>query len=273
MKESEKLPNKIKISLEKGKLIDNQLNENDKLNLLINDCLDMENTIKNINFINDKAKKYDEQSNLEMNFFPENENDINLIEPIKNFGIIYQENNNFKDSIILNKNQLYINNIKNWANLNCKFEAKLLYQRSKNGDTYDIFHQLCDNQGTTLTLIKSTEGFIIGGYTSLSWDKYTNGWKNDKDTFLFSLTDNKVFKKRKPDKSIYCSKNNGPWFAFIGFRSSGKQNMTQGEFLYKVNENEIHFEDFNSIISNDKKNRFFDVEEVEVFKITPVIGQ
>ena len=49
MRESEKLPNKIKISLEKGKLIDNQLNENDKLSVLINDCLDMENTIKNIN--------------------------------------------------------------------------------------------------------------------------------------------------------------------------------------------------------------------------------
>ena len=41
IKESEKLPNKIKISLEKGKLIEVNWKEN-KLNSLINDCLNIE---------------------------------------------------------------------------------------------------------------------------------------------------------------------------------------------------------------------------------------
>ena len=48
--EGEKLPNKIKKSLEKGKIIDNQWNE-EKLNSLINDCLNIENNIKEINLI------------------------------------------------------------------------------------------------------------------------------------------------------------------------------------------------------------------------------
>ena len=35
IKESEKLPNKIKISLEKGKIIDKEWNNNNKLNLFL----------------------------------------------------------------------------------------------------------------------------------------------------------------------------------------------------------------------------------------------
>ena len=55
---------------------------------------------------------------------------------------------------------------------------------------------MCDNQGPTLVLIKSTEGFIIGGYTPLNWDK-SDEWKSDGDTFLFSLTNNNIYRKKK----------------------------------------------------------------------------
>ena len=49
IKESDKLPNKTELSLEKGKLIDIDLNNNNNLNLLINDCLNIENNISEIN--------------------------------------------------------------------------------------------------------------------------------------------------------------------------------------------------------------------------------
>ena len=49
IKESDKLPNKIELSLEKGKLIYINLNNNNNLNLLINDCLNIENNISEIN--------------------------------------------------------------------------------------------------------------------------------------------------------------------------------------------------------------------------------
>ena len=52
IKESEKLPNKIKLSLEKGKLIDNEWNDNNKLSSIINNCINIEDIIKNINIIN-----------------------------------------------------------------------------------------------------------------------------------------------------------------------------------------------------------------------------
>jgi len=51
IKKSEILPNKIKISLEKGKSIEKEYyaNDDNKLCLLINDCLCVENKIKEIN--------------------------------------------------------------------------------------------------------------------------------------------------------------------------------------------------------------------------------
>ena len=73
--------------------------------------------------------------------------------------------------------------------------------------------------------------------------------------------------KNEPNISIYCGNYQGPWFPFIGFSEKGKKNMSQGEFLYFSDINKIYFENFNEIIPNDKKNRFFDVEEVEVYKI------
>ena len=62
IQESEKLPNKIKISLEKGKLINNNWN-NDNLNSLINDCLNIEHNIDEINIIKQSMKKYNTTQN------------------------------------------------------------------------------------------------------------------------------------------------------------------------------------------------------------------
>ena len=107
---------------------------------------------------------------------------------------------------------------------------------------------------------------MIGGYTPLDWDSQTEGWKKDDDTFLFSLTNNKIFRKTsKNSYSIYCSKNLGPWFPFIGFRSSGKKNMNQGEYQFSSSN---YFKDYNDIIPNDGKGKFFDVKEVEIYKIS-----
>jgi len=96
IKESEKLPYKIKESLEKGKLIDKEwINESSKINSLINDCLNIENNIKAINYINKNIENYN-LNNLKIQFFPDNEEEINkLIEDIKCFGKI-SSNDNYK---------------------------------------------------------------------------------------------------------------------------------------------------------------------------------
>jgi len=43
---------------------------------------------------------------------------------------------------------------------------KLLYNAAVDGFGANAFHRLCDNQGPTMTVIKSTGGYLFGGYAS-----------------------------------------------------------------------------------------------------------
>ena len=92
IKETEKLPNKIKVSLENGKLIDNNIEKQKNLNSFINDCLNIENNIKEINKINMSIKTFNSKEyKIE---FIHSENEIKLIsEKISNFGGIFNRLN------------------------------------------------------------------------------------------------------------------------------------------------------------------------------------
>ncbi len=54
------------------------------------------------------------------------------------------------------------------------YNWKLLYQSSEHGYTAESFHKYCDNvKCPTLIVIKSSGGWIFGGYTTKSW----SGWR------------------------------------------------------------------------------------------------
>ena len=129
IKESKRLPKAVKIHLEKGKLINNKWNENDKLNSLINDCIIIENDINDINFINEKITNCNSMS-LNVKFCPEESGIDSFIQSIKSFGNIYYHNfklkNNSNDYKITGvKNNIIINN-KNeqWAMVQCENELE-----------------------------------------------------------------------------------------------------------------------------------------------------
>ncbi len=91
IKESEKLPNKVKISLQKGQLIKKDWNDDDKLNLLINECIIIENNIQDINKINENMEKCNSK-NIKIYFNPQDNKETeeldNFLETIKKFGNI-----------------------------------------------------------------------------------------------------------------------------------------------------------------------------------------
>ena len=87
IKKSEKLPNKIKKSIEKGKIINKEWNENN-LSSLINDCIIIENNIKEINIINDNIKKYNSNKDIKIIYNIKEEQINNMIYKFKNFGNI-----------------------------------------------------------------------------------------------------------------------------------------------------------------------------------------
>eukprot|EP00957_Ditylum_brightwellii_P000029 1986-Ditylum_brightwellii.AAC.1 len=51
----------------------------------------------------------------------------------------------------------------------CGFDTTLLYRASRDGWEASDFHEKCNNQGPTLTVIQSTEGYIFGGFCDISW--------------------------------------------------------------------------------------------------------
>jgi len=59
VKKGEKLPKRIKESIQQGNLINNEWNENKyELNYLLNDCITIENNMKEIDIINESITKY-----------------------------------------------------------------------------------------------------------------------------------------------------------------------------------------------------------------------
>ena len=76
IKNCEKLPNKIKNSLEKGKKIGNEWKNENKLCSLINDCINIENNINDIKIIDKSIKNCNNLIYLNLNFSPEENKEI-----------------------------------------------------------------------------------------------------------------------------------------------------------------------------------------------------
>ena len=116
-----------------------------------------------------------------------------------------------EDSKILDS-RLELNNL-------CDFDInqkwRLVYQASRDGFDADVFHSLCDQRKNNLTIIKSTNGNIFGGFSEMEWNS-TNREYYDPNAFVFSLVnkENKPFKVKVSDKeySIFCTGDEGPIF-------------------------------------------------------------
>jgi hypothetical protein len=85
-----------------------------------------------------------------------------------------------------------------WLDLIDKVPKFTLLYRG-NRDTYKAsrFHELCDNKGPTISIIKSKCGKVFGGYTATPWSS-VRGYKKDEKAFLFSLSNKIKYKAKDP---------------------------------------------------------------------------
>mmetsp|Transcript_79671 Transcript_79671/g.97483 ORF Transcript_79671/g.97483 Transcript_79671/m.97483 type:complete len:164 (+) Transcript_79671:3-494(+) len=100
-----------------------------------------------------------------------------------------------------------------------KISLNKLYQSNRDGLTATKFHELCDNKGPTLIIIKSDIGYIFGGYTSVSWtspkDFLGSILSKDPTAFLFQIhPELKVFKLKSKDDPKAVRSNTQFLFAF-----------------------------------------------------------
>ena len=94
IQKGKKLPKQIKVSLEKGKLIDKEWTDDNNLNSYINDCIDLENNINDINVINESINKCNINNKIKIFFSPKENQLEKFLKKIKSFGRIYYYNYN-----------------------------------------------------------------------------------------------------------------------------------------------------------------------------------
>lgn len=125
----------------------------------------------------------------------------------------------------------------------CRFSHQdtkwnLLYRASKDGFGASVFHTKCDNKPNTLTIIKTSQGYIFGGYTEADWSKTDPirfqdllfnplhlsatrtgsklNFKYDPEAFIFSLKnpENRILRidVSNPNEAIHSHQLYGPSF-------------------------------------------------------------
>ncbi|PKY60240.1 hypothetical protein RhiirA4_483731, partial [Rhizophagus irregularis] len=74
--------------------------------------------------------------------------------------------------------------------VNASYEFKLIFRGSRNGFTAKTFHDICDNQSHTVTIIKVKDSNeILGGYNPIEW-KSATVYAATLDSFIFSFDEN-----------------------------------------------------------------------------------
>jgi len=143
-----------------------------------------------------------------------------------------------------------------------------IYKATDHGFTAAKFHSLCDNKGPTLTLIKTVAGHTFGGFTTISWDS-SNTWKNDTQSFLFSvdkLTKYPIVKDY--NQAISCYLANGPSFGsgydmYVHDNSNSNSNCyVSGSRAYNI---PMGANGKDSILTDG--NRTFQTTEIEVYLV------
>ena len=118
----------------------------------------------------------------------------------------------FKNSTILtNEQSLSLCNI---TNIPSNQTWSLLYQASRDGFKANDFHSKVNGIQGTLTLIKTIDNFVFGGYTVADWGGYY--YLTDPNAFIFSFKNsfNKsiIMKIKQGFNAIYASSSYGPTF-------------------------------------------------------------
>lgn len=162
-----------------------------------------------------------------------------------------------------------------WIGKPCHF--RLSYKISRDGCSAQAFHQQCDDQGPTVTVLYNTNSTIYGGYLSQRWNS-NGGYINDIKAFLFRLQYNGSsnplkFPIKDDSKAGFGSNSCGPTFGgghdFCTF--SGTITNSGNEFSLNGSVNKIgvsynlNGQNVNSITNNNLM-----VTDLEVYR---VVGQ
>ena len=209
----------------------------------------------------------DNNKTLELNIKKQNEIIINLNNEIKELKNI-KKKDSLKNSLIVKSDEIDI--IKNWISPKKNIYFKLLYQATKDGDKISQMQEKINNKGENIIFCYIENGCRYGGYTSLSWDTYSN-IKNDTKAFLFSLDKKEKYNNNNNGlKAITCL--DSWWFCFTEAISLPlNKNYGYDGFLKNnldwANPNKINYKNINKGTDLTNGLERFRYKEVEVYQI------
>ena len=170
-------------------------------------------------------------------------------------------NNNLIGDIIKTSEQY--NLICDWIDKYKSFKFQMLYKGTLDGDTNEIFHKKCDNQGPTLSIIESTDGQKFGGYASKSWNINNKRDIPDSESFLFNINN-----KRK-----YCVSNNkglmGGYICDFGGENFHELWINNNYFTSNGGCDNGKGYNFTNYELSGGKN-YFKIKELEIYKVTEI---
>jgi len=259
VKQSKKLPEKVKISLEKGKLVENEWNNNNKIYSLINDCINIEKNIEEVNLINENIKKNKSNNNEDIIFKC---NEEILINKIKIFGEIFKI-----DSLILKIIDDIIK-FNKFVDINDEIKnLNLLYRSSRDGFNYLSIVNKINNKSNLIFLYLIENKRTFGAFIKASLnDINLNGSRKyfkDENAFVFSFDTNKTYKILVPSNAIGFDNT---YFILIGNNGNGNGFYYHQNIIYDKNLiNRAKIYDF----SKDKElcENFGKLTELEIFEI------
>ncbi len=166
-----------------------------------------------------------------------------------------------------------VDRIQTWlAEVNKTSEPQLLYRASRDGWDASNFHSKCDNKGATITILKTTQGYVFGGYADQPWNSH-NSYVSSYEAFLFSL---KCHASSVPTKmklrsgqnshAMYCHSSYGPLFGSgHDLQVNGGQYSMKNGSSSLGNTYELPSASNNTFLAG---NRSFQITEVEVFQLS-----
>ena len=220
---------------------------------------DPNSVIQELTITMNKLNKQINSMKLEMNEMKE------FIDQLKEVDYIVGSINRNKalqsDKIIIDEKEKKL--ICDWISVDRKVNMTLLYKATRDGDSSSAFHNKCNGKSPTLTLVKTSNGYRCGGFTSLPWDSFRD-YKEDNDAFVFSMDTRSKYKSTNSN-SIYCDSDYGPTFGDgydlcleNGFLTAANSNRCNCPSTYKtVKQSELTGGEYN-----------FTVKECEVYLIT-----
>ena len=165
--------------------------------------------------------------------------------------------------------EVQMDQLEHWIGTGPK-KFDLLYAITRDSCDSNVFHQTCDNQGPTVTVLYNPHNSLYGGYSQVSWDT-TSSWKSDSKAFLFRLQYNGLaapykFPHKGGNTDVYCDPSWGPMQNDLR-TFFGVIKKTDGYFPLNGNMNLNNSYDSQGITKDQINNGTMNVTELEVYRV------